>query len=274
MTDLANWKKSEKLFTLNGRCKEPIDNYFHQAVTHDLLGLKRSGFVGEIPCSLYKKIRYRASVAHWIVKLRINKKSYKHPLGVEANEVKELAQVYAVVWDAIEKSMTFRRAFALTEYTEASQLFSYILYEFGLCWIKNATGKNQILRDLRANNQLLTDIKNRNRDKSGEVLLNRLSKVFDPREKEHTYRFFSTLFKFHPDQNMDELREEQLTNVIKAFKRFATYVATIDAVFIVDDGIDYVISGKGRGRINIQPLSVSPEMLTKIGIGESNAKLD
>jgi hypothetical protein len=260
MARISDRDKLQNLFAIDAKdCLPPHDFYFRLVLNHELSYLKKTGFVGEIPFSQVNPIIQRAIIGHWIIKLQISKKNYKHPYGKDAEIGKPLAKVYSVVWDAISAIMDIRKPFPdCYHYECTSHWFSLILFEFALCR-SSGHGKKAVLSDLRYHNQILTSIR------KGDKRIQWLDKIF-AQDKIHTRQLFQALCKNIPSSIADELRDEHLLNIIKAMKAYCTYIyKDVGGVIVPTDEGDRLISGKDKYGKKMSAVFISPESLTASG---------
>ena len=271
MSGISHRQRLINLFITSGKCSPPADYHLQQAITYKLQYLRDINFDGEVPSSEITPEFQRAITAHWIIKMRINKKDYKHPWGGEAIHHKAIADIYAVLWDCISAIKNFNAFKYAGDYTCTSHWFAYILYEYAMMRTQKQ-GKKAIIAELQRNNQILTDIKN---GKKSVTLSDRtwLDKIFDKEKHEHTYKLFEVLCIAENDLNdyMKVMRVDLLTNVIKTLKKYCHWFRqNIKGVIVPSKNGDYVISGKGSHKEKREPVFINPESLSNMGFQESN----
>ena len=267
MARISNCQRTRNLFTTSGKCNPPADSHLHQAITYRFQYLADINFVGEVRPSEFYFDFLRAITAHWIIKMRINTKAYKHPWGSEAIYHKPIADIYAVLWDCISAIKNFNAFKYADDYDCTSNWFSCILYEFAMVRNKKQ-GKKAVIEELQRNNQILTDIKNGKKNAPFW-----LDKIFDKEKHEHTYKLFEVLCMADPDLDklMEAMRVELLSNVIKALKTYCQWVRQdVKGVIVPSNSGDYLIFGKGSHKEKRENVLINPESLSRIGFQSSN----
>jgi hypothetical protein len=233
-----------ELFKFTGKCDPPIDKWlqiateFNYAVrlTHML-----NGETVELRLADSNIDSLRACVAHWLIKLRLNKnrkKIYKHPWGKDAELFRPLADVYIAVWDAISDLMDTRCHIPIYgDYETTYEWFCSILYEFRLVY-SSADSKKAILAELQKTNRLLTDIKNG--IKKGNEL-ECIARICNPEKSPHTFAFWVSAFKSNPDG---------FESVLKLMKEFATHFdknIDPDNIIYSKEDCDFLRESRGKG---------------------------
>lgn len=232
-----------ELFTFMGKCDPPMDWWlqtsteFNHAVRLTRL---QNGETVELRLADSNIDSLRACVAHWLIKLRLNKnrkKVYKHPWGKDAELFKPLADVYIAVWDTISDLMDVRCHTSIYgDYETTYEWFCSILYEFRLVY-SNADSKKAILAELQKTNRLLTDINNGGK-KDNEL---ELARIYDPKKSPHTFIFWVSALKSQPDG---------FESVLKLMKEFATHfdknIEPDNIIYSKEDN-DFLRESRGNG---------------------------
>lgn len=232
MTRSSNSDKLINLFDLFGSCVPPSDYCLHIAVNYPRLSRR----TGEVRTSLLIVDIQRASIAHWIVKLKLNPK-HKHPATKLAKFSKPLADVYSAVFDACTFFSIWGGG---KDYDHASQWFACILLEFALCR-SSGVGKKAAIADLREQNNSLTALKN------GLTPKLSLDRIFEP--DTHAYTLFLRLFEPSLNPHIEAKREEIAFAVIDSMKRYASWLDTHVSEFLnYGEKQDFITSSRGRRR--------------------------
>lgn len=256
MARSSNSDKLINLFTLSGSCVPPSDYCLHIAVNHSRLSRK----TGETRTSLLMVDIERASIAHWIVKLKLNPK-HKHPATKLAGFSKPLADVYAAVFDVCAFFSIWGGG---KDYDHASQWFACILREFGLCR-SSVVGKKAMIADLRKQNGSLTALKNGLKPKLP------LDCIYRP--DTHTYKLFLRLFEPSSNPHIEAKREEVALAVIVSMKRYEAWIDTHVSEFLnYGEKQDFITSSRGRKRENLPNSFFYSETQSSYGFQASNGK--
>lgn len=229
----------EALFDLTKEPHPPIDLFLHNAVRLNFSNFYKLALVNpdlEMDLMQINTEIYRANIAHWIIKLRVNPR-YKHPSGRNATNFKSLSEVYATVLDACEKICTYGGG---TEYENASHWFGWILYEFALC-TSNATGKKAALEEIRKINSSFAKFKNNRQPELSLV------EIFNQVTQIHTHRLFSVLCTKIDNPDFDVLRVKLLSSITNAMKAHTSWIdENVEAVFCrIGDKVVWIF-GKGK----------------------------
>jgi hypothetical protein len=256
MARSSNSDKLINLFTLSGSCVPPSDYCLHIAVNHSRLSRK----TGETKTSLLMVDIERASIAHWIVKLKLNLK-HKHPATKLAGFSKPLADVYAAVFDVC---VFFSIWGGGKDYDHASQWFACILLEFALCR-SSGVGKKAAIADLREQNSSLTALKN------GLIPKLSLDRIYNP--DTHTYKLFLKLFESSLNPHIEAKRKEIALAVIESMKRYASWIDTHVSEFLnYGEKQDFITSSRGRKRETLPNSFFYFETHSSYGFQASNGK--
>lgn len=256
MTRSSNNDKLINLFALSGSCVPPSDYCLHIAVNQFRLSRK----TGEMRTSLLMVDIQRASIAHWIVKLKLNLK-HKHPATKLAKFSKPLADVYAAVFDVCAFFSIWSGG---KDYDHASQWFACILLEFALCR-SSGVGKKAAIADLREQNSSLTHLKNNRKPKLP------LDRIYKP--DSHTYKLFLRLFERSSNPHIEAKREEIALAVIESMKRYASWIDTHVSEFLnYGEKQDFITSSRGRKRETLTNSFFYSETQSSYGFQASNGK--
>lgn len=236
--------KINELFTFMGKCDPPMDWWLQTATEFNhavRLTRLQNGETVELRLADSNIDSLRACVAHWIIKLRLNKnrkRVYKHPWGKDAELFKPLADVYIAVWDTISDLMDVRYHTSIYgDYETTYEWFCSILYEFRLVY-SNADSKKGILAELQKINRLLTDINNGGK-KGNE--LECIARICNPKKSPHTFAFWVSAFKSNPDG---------FESVLKLMKKFATHFdknIDPDNIIYSREDCDFLRESRGKG---------------------------
>lgn len=228
----------KQLFEITGKCEPPTDACLQVTISIDLHGIG----ITAMPYEFVHQTIFRASIAHWIIKLELNP-MHKHPYRQLAEASKPLADVYHAVFKACEKLHTWNRG---GEYPHASARFCWILWEFMLgksALLPVGNGKKAAIKTLRAVNSSLTALKNRESPKFS------LHQIFDPKRHEHTYKIFWQLIQPVGNVHINALRNKLLTEIINSLKSYVSYLAKSDTNIVnIGESKDFVISGREKKR--------------------------
>lgn len=252
-----------ELFKFMGKCDPPIDRWLQTATEFDYavrLTRLQNGETVELRLADSNIDSLRACVAHWLIKVRLNKnrkKIYKHPWGKDAELFKPLADVYIAVWDTISDLMDVRcRSSTYADYETTYEWFCSILYEFRLVY-SSADSKKDILAELQKTNRLLTDIKNG--IKEGNEL-EWIARICNPEKSPHTFAFWVSAFK----SNLDGFE-----SVLTLMKEFATHfdknIEPDNIIYSKEDN-DFLRKSRGNG---IRKISVELASLETLAVKAS-----
>jgi hypothetical protein len=233
--------RKKQLFEITGKCEPPTDVCLQAAISIDFFAVRSSG-ITEMPYEFAHQALFRASIAHWIIKLELNPR-HKHPCRKLAEASKPLADVYHAVFKACEKLHTWNGG---GEYPHASARFSFILWEFNLgkvCSFSVGNGKDAAIAALRKINSSLATLKNGLNPKIP------LHKIFHPQYHEHTYKIFWQLIQPVENTHIDALRNRLLTEIINSLKSYVSYLVKSETNIVnIGESKDFVISGRDKKR--------------------------
>jgi len=233
--------KISGLFQLIGSCPPPDVDYLQYSIV-----VNYQLYLSHLPEIEYAHVLEefrRASIAHSIVKLKLNSK-HKHPYPELEKSTKHLADVYASVYGAI-KEISFHTPVYEYGYSHGSEWFAFILYEFALCVsASNCIGKKSTIAALRKINSSLSSIQD------GIDLPHnlKLEQVFPYDRAEHTYKFFRLLID--PCNPYPEMRQDLLGGILEAMKEYVTWLDQSKTVTVVsvDKGKTFATEGRGQNR--------------------------
>jgi hypothetical protein len=247
------------LFNFRGKCDPPIDEWLQTVTEYDhveRINRLLNGEIVEFRLADSNIDSLRACVAHWGIKLRINKnkkKIYKHPWGKDAETFRPLAEVYIAVWDAISDLMDTRYHIPINgDYETTYHWWCLVLYEFAIVYT-NSDSKKGLIAQLQQKNRLLTDIKN-GRKKDNE--LECIARIYNPDFFPHTFRFWVSAFKSNQDG---------FESVLKMMKAFVTHLdknIEPDNIVYFTETDDFMREARGNGIKKIPVELVSLETLT------------
>jgi len=276
-------ERVNRLFTLRGKCDPPADEYLQIAVDLDhinlLVSLLESGQI-DLRLSVCNLDSLRACIAHWIIILRINRNKkiiYKHPWGKDADTFKPLAEIYAVVWDAMSNLMDIKCYLpeSVNQFSCTAEWFACILYEFALISVSdNTKGKKNALGQLQKRNNTLTCIKNGTKKqilrtiKNSQKAIDHLEKIWSKERFPHTYEMFLILL---------ERDQDGFERVVKAMKSFATHFdlnIPPDSIIFSNENEDFRNTGRGSSRFVHDGKLVDVKSLTMGWFERPNGEFD